>query len=161
MKIDATKDEMKKDFAVAYRELVRSLSDFQVVQIAACNAGIAYFPEIGKAFFSYEWGGGHWSHHVSSGWTDQYGPAVIGGTAAVIPDAYRDLDLERMQSYDAEDSDSDKTEFEKKMADPAWVAEIAAAWRAEMLSPYVIRDEVEVAVDRWVEILEQLASSET
>lgn len=66
-----------------------------------------------------------------------------------------------MQSYDAEDFDSDKTEFEKKMADPAWVAEIAAAWSAEMLSPNVIRAEVEMATDDWVCILEQLASSET
>lgn len=161
MKLDAFRDQMKKEFTAAYRELVRSMSDVQVVQIAACNAGIAYFPEIGKAFFSYEWGGGHWSHRVSSGWTDQYGPGVIGGRAAVVPDACRDLDLERMQSYDAEDSDSDKTEFEKKMADPAWVAEIAAAWRAEMLSPNVIRDEIEMVIDEWVSILEQLASSET
>ncbi|EIF28411.1 hypothetical protein BCh11DRAFT_03814 [Burkholderia sp. Ch1-1] len=161
MQIDAVRDEMKKAFTVAYSELVHSMSDLQVIQIAACNAGIAYFPEVGKAFFSHEWGGGHWSHRASSGWTDQYGPAVIGGRAAVVPDTYRDLDLERMQSYDAEDFDSDKTEFEKKMADPAWVAEIAAAWSAEMLSPNVIRAEVEMATDDWVCILEQLASSET
>lgn len=161
MECNSVRNEMEKDFTVAYCELVNSLSDLQIVQLAACNAGIAYFPEVGKAFFSHEWGGGHWNHHVGSGWTDLYGHAVIGGRAAVLPDACRDLDLEDMQSHGADDSDSDKTEFEKKMADPAWVAEIAAAWRAEMLSPNVIRDEVEMAIDHWVPILEELASSET
>ncbi|MBB5441436.1 MULTISPECIES: hypothetical protein [unclassified Paraburkholderia] len=55
----------------------------------------------------------------------------------------------------ADDSDSGKTEFEKKMADPAWVAEVAAAWRAKMLSPNVINDEVEMAIDHWTPSLER------
>jgi len=47
------------------------------------------------------------------------------------------------------------------MADPMWVAEIAAGWRAEMLSPNAIHDEVEMAIDHWAPILEQLVRSDT
>ncbi|MBB5441435.1 MULTISPECIES: hypothetical protein [unclassified Paraburkholderia] len=46
---------MKKVFSTSYCELVGSLSDLQVIQLAAGNAGIAYFPEVGAAFFSHEW----------------------------------------------------------------------------------------------------------
>jgi hypothetical protein len=160
MERNTVRDEMEKIFTQAYCELVNRLSDLQIIQLAACNAGFAYFPEVGKAFFSYEWVGGHCDHHVNSGWTDLYGHVVMGGRAAILPDACRDLNLEEMQLHGADDSDSDETEFEKKMADPIWVAEIAAAWRAEMLSPAVICDEVEMSIDEWVSILEQLAGSE-
>lgn len=161
MKRDIVMNRIRKIVAEAYPKLVKRLSDREIVQLAAGNAGIAYFPEVGEAFFSPEWGGGHWNHHVGSGWTDRYGPAVIGGRAAVIPASHRELDLESMQLHAADDSDSDETEFERKMADPAWVAEIAAAWRTEMLSSGVTRDEVDAVAEAWMAMLDQLENSQT
>ncbi len=154
-------NEIRKTVVEARCRLIKGLSDPEIVQLAAGNAGIAYFPEVGKAFFSPEWGGGRWDHHVGSGWTDRYGPAVIGGRAAVIPESHRDLDLESMQLHATDDSDADETEFERKMADSAWVAEIAAAWRTEMLSPGVNRDEVDAVTDAWTVVLDQLENSQT
>ncbi|MDR6203264.1 hypothetical protein [Paraburkholderia graminis] len=161
MKRNAVMNEIGKTITEARRQLIESLSDPEIVQLAACNAGIAYFPEVGKAFCSPEWGGGHWDHHVDSGWTNRYGPAVIGGRAAVIPESHRALDLESMQGLAANDSDADETEFERNMGNPAWVTEIAAAWRTEMLSSGVTRDEVEAVADRWMEVLDQLENSST
>jgi hypothetical protein len=44
-----------------------------------------------------------------------------------------------MQSTKANDPDAYEMAFEEKMTDPMWTAEIAAGWRAEMLSPDIIQ----------------------
>lgn len=151
--------EIEARIAEAHEKMVKGLSDHDIVQIAACNAGIAHFPEAGVAFVSHEWGGGHYSHHVDAWWTDRYGPSVIGGLVGFLPDSHLNLDLEAMQLTAAHDPDMYENAFEENMATPAWVAEIAAAWRAEMLCPAIIREEATLVAERWIEHLENQETS--
>jgi hypothetical protein len=151
--LPAPASDIEAVIASAYANLIKLLSDAKIVRLAAYDIGIAYFPESGVAIAAQSFIDHYWrdSAHYQY-WGNRYGPAVRGGVLA-YPEAYSGLDFEALFLSEAEDPDFHNA-FEEKMSDPTWVSEIANAWRAALLTSGAVRDQIEIALDNWRQVLE-------